>query len=42
MKKNYTSPEFESIDVISSCDILVASGTEQDNDTLINVNDLFN
>ena len=40
MKKNYISPEIQEIRVLSS-DILLASGTEEDNDTLISVTELF-
>ncbi len=40
MKKNYISPEIQEIEVLSS-DILLASGTEEDNDTLISVTELF-
>ena len=40
MKKNYISPEIQEIKVLSS-DILLASGTEEDNDTLISVTELF-
>ena len=40
MKMNYISPEIQEIKVLSS-DILLASGTEEDNDTLISVTELF-
>ena len=40
MKKNYISPEIREIKVLSS-DILLASGTDEDNDTLISVTELF-
>ena len=40
MKKNYISPEIQEIKVLSS-DILLASGTEEDNDTPISVTELF-
>lgn len=40
MKKNYISPEIQEIKVLFS-DILLASGTEEDNDTLISVTELF-
>lgn len=41
MKKNYTEPEVQMI-VLKSADILLASGTtEEDNDTIINVFDLY-
>lgn len=40
MKKNYISPEIQEIKVLSS-DMLLASGTEEDNDTLISVTELF-
>ncbi len=40
MKKNYISPEFEKVTVLSS-DILLASSTEEFNDTIIDTKSLF-
>ena len=40
MKKNYISPEFEELSVLSS-DILLASTTEEFNDTIIDTKSLF-
>lgn len=41
MKKNYTEPEVQKL-ILESADILLASGTsEEDNDTIINVFDLY-
>lgn len=41
MKKNYISPEIESMEIVSYGDILTASGTPEDNDTIISVTELF-
>ena len=40
MKKNYISPKLEKLSVLSA-DILLASGAEEFNDTIIDTKSLF-